>query len=316
MKRLWNILDLRSLPLSILAGCLTVAALMTGCPGPLSPGVIRTVDLTYGKGNVEIAGESGTYQLVDLKYDLVELEGTEENRPAVVMIHGGSFESGTKADEELLVQANALALAGYACFLIDYRLKGDNPPAPADWEPDASGFLFDALELRSAMHASFVDAKTALRYVRANAAALRVDPNRIVVWGESAGAFAALAAGLTGDNLFSSDGPGFPVPAENNPGVSTQTQAIIDCWGSASPVINAFDSSDPPVMIFHGTNDFTVGLSLAPAIEIRDACNEKGIPVAYYPISGEGHGAWEGEFDGKDLATLTVEFLATHNGTS
>ncbi len=285
--------------------------LMSGCPGPLSPGVIRTVDLVYGQGNVANTTEAG-YTLVDLKFDLVELEGVEENRPAVVMIHGGSFEGGTKEDENLLIQANALALEGYVCFLIDYRLKGDEPPAPKDWTPDTSEFLFDALDLRSAMHASFVDAKTAMRYVRANASSLRVEPNRIALWGESAGAFAALAAGLTGDALFSSDGEAFPVPAKNNPGVNARPEVIIDCWGSAAPVVNAFDPSDPPVMIFHGTNDFTVGISLAPALEIRDACNANGIPVAYYPISGESHGAWEGLFEGQDLATLTKQFLATY----
>jgi para-nitrobenzyl esterase len=288
------------------------AAVLCGCPGPLSPGVIRTSDLVYGRGNVTSSTDAGAFTVVELKYDLVELEGTGENRPAVIMIHGGSFESGTKTDEELVAQANALAQAGYVCFLIDYRLKGDGPPAPSDWQPDTSGFVFDALDLRAAIHAAFVDAKTAMRYVRANATSLRVDPNRIALWGESAGAFAALAAGLTNDELFSSDGPTYPAPAENNPGVSTRPQAIIDCWGSAAPVLNAFDSSDPPVMIFHGTNDFTVGLSLAPALEIRDACVSNSIPVSYYPISGEGHGAWDGEFDGKDLASLTTEFLETH----
>jgi len=293
---------------------LGLLACLCGCPGPLSPGVIRTADLVYGQGNVSGGAAPESYTVVDLKYDLVELEGTEENRPAVVMIHGGSFERGTKQDDRLLRQANALALAGYVCFLIDYRLKGDGPPAPDDWTPDTLGFIFDSLDIRAAMHAAFVDAKTAMRYVRANARALRVDPDRIAIWGESAGAFAALAAGITGDELFGDDGPGFPPPAANNPGVGTRPRAIVNCWGSAAPVINAFDSGDPPVMIFHGSNDFVVGLSLAPAIEIRDACLANGIPVAYYPISGAGHGAWEGEFDGKALDVLTVEFLATHMG--
>ena len=289
------------------------AALLAGCP-PLSPGVIRTSDLVYGKGNVQSEGDSGTFTLVDLKFDLIEKEGTEENRPAVLMIHGGSFESGSKTEERLVRQADALALAGYACFLIDYRLKGDNPPAPDDWSPDSISPVFEVLELREAIHASFVDAKVAMRYIRANAAALRVDPTRIAVWGESAGAFAALAVGLTENDLFTSDGPSFTVPPENNPDVSSRASAIVDCWGSAAPVVDEFDPSDPPVMIVHGTQDFTVGLALGPAIEIRDACVENGIPVSYYPIAGEGHGAWDGEVEGKNLATLTVEFLGQYLG--
>lgn len=287
-------------------------AVLSGCPPLLSPGVLRTQNLVYGKGNVESKTEAGIYNLTDLHFDLIEKEGTEEMRPAVLMIHGGSFESGSKDSENLIRQADALALAGYACFLIDYRLKGDKPPAPAAWTPDSDSPLFEVLDLREAMHAAFVDAKVAMRYIRANAEALRVDPARIAVWGESAGAFSALAVGLTGDDLFVNDGPGFTVPPENNPGTSTHASAIVDCWGSAAAVMDEFDASDPPVMIFHGTQDFTVGLALGPALDIRDACEENGIPVAYYPISGEGHGAWEGEYEGKGLAELTVAFLVEH----
>lgn len=292
-----------------------LAVLLGGCPPLLSPGVTRVQNLVYGQGYVADPSASGGYALKDLHFDLIEKDGVEENRPAVLMIHGGSFEEGTKEDEKLVRQADALALAGYVCFLIDYRLKGDNPAAPEGWTPDALSTTFNFLDLREAMHASFVDAKTAVRYLRANARSLRVDPNRIALWGESAGAFAALAAGLTDDDLFSNDGPGLTVPAGNNPGVSTRPKAIVDCWGNAAPVINAFDPSDPPVMIVHGTQDFTVGISLGPATDIRDACEENGIPVAYYPMTGEGHGAWEGLFDSRDLATLTKEFLATYVGT-
>lgn len=294
----------------VIAAALTLS--LCGCP-PLSPGVSRVQNLVYGTGYVA-ASSTGAFQQKDLLYDLIEMDSTADSRPAVLMIHGGRFERGSKEEEDLVRLADALALAGYACFLTDYRLKGDNPPAPDDWAPDADSPIFAALDLREALHAAFVDAKTAMRYIRANARSLRVDPGRIAILGTSAGAFAALAAGLTGDNLFSSDGPGFPVPEENNPGVSTRPAAIVDLWGSAAPVINAFDSSDPPIMIVHGSLDFTVGLSLGPAIEIRDKCIENNIPYAYYPIAGAEHGAWDAEVEGKKLAELTIDFLNTHLG--
>jgi len=296
---------MRHVKFAVVAVAAAVSLSLCGCP-PLSPGVSRVQDLVYGQGYV---GRGGSEELTDLYFDLIEMDSTEDNRPAVLMIHGGAFEEGDKAEERMVAQADALALEGYVCFLINYRLKGDNPPAPDDWAPDSDSPIYEVLDLREAVHASFVDAKTAMRYIRANAAALRIDPDRIAIWGESAGAFAALAAGLTGDNLFSSDGPGFEVPEANNPGVDTRPAAIVDLWGSAAPVINAFDSSDPPIMIFHGSLDFRVGLGLGPAVDIRNQCEENGIPFAYYPISGEGHGAWDGEVDGKDLATLTIEFL-------
>lgn len=281
------------------------AAVLAGCGSDLSSNVERTADVVYGYGYVS-AGE-GEYRLKPLRLDvLAPNDHPEPDKPALLMVHGGSFEEGTKTDEELVAVADAIATTGYVCFLIDYRLARHKPPAP-DW---LQKFTIPSTD---AMHAAFVDTKAALRYIRANAGEYGIDPDRIALWGESAGAIAALAAGLSGDDRFVTDGAGFPIPDENYPQTSMDATCIIDCWGTADFFLEEFDAGDPPIMVFHGSNDFTAGISLGPAINIRDKCEEFDIPYRYYPLWGEGHGAWEAEYDGKSLEALCLEFLATFN---
>lgn len=280
-----------------------ILSLCLGCPRKFSPNVTYATNLTYGSGYVSKAETEGEYQIKPLHFDLLapnDLPGIL--KPAVVMIHGGGFTGGSRADDDLLLVADRLAAQGYVCFLTDYRLLGDGPP-PAE---DFPKYDFPSPE---AVRAAIVDAKTALRYVRANAAAYEVDPGRIALFGESAGAVAALEAGLSSPVQYVDDGPDFPVPPENNPGVDSMPQAIIDCWGSADYFTDSFDASDPPIMIWHGTNDFMPGTFFTSALLIRDKCEEFGIPYRFYPLPGEGHGAWDAMYGGKDLSATILAFL-------
>lgn len=131
----------------------------------------------------------------------------------------GFVREGSRTDDGLLLVADRLASQGYVCFLTDYRLLGDGPP-PAENSPKSD------FPSPSAVRAAIVDAKTALRHVRANSALYEIDPDRIVLFGESAGAVAALAAGLSEPEEYADDGPDFPAPPENNPGVNPVPQAI------------------------------------------------------------------------------------------
>ncbi len=123
----------------------------------------------------------GTAGGVDLILDVVRPSDRPAPRPAVVVIHGGGLIQGSRWDHG--EAAIALALAGYATFTIEYRLfsqeDGANPwPAQLD------------------------DAQRAVRWVRANAAAYGVDPDRIGAFGFSSGGQLAafLATRETRDN--------------------------------------------------------------------------------------------------------------------
>jgi acetyl esterase/lipase len=91
--------------------------------------------------------------------------------PVVVMIHGGAFLSGDKAD---LAVWPELAAAGLAVVRVNYRLSGTNPwPAQAE------------------------DCLSAIVYLQRQGPALGLDPSRIVLWGQSAGAFLAVSTALS-----------------------------------------------------------------------------------------------------------------------
>lgn len=90
--------------------------------------------------------------------------------PAVVWIHGGAWISGNKTDVEPYLRI--LAAKGYTTISLDY------PIAPETTYP-----------------AAVEDLNKALGYITEHAAELRVDPNRIVLAGDSAGA--QLASQLT-----------------------------------------------------------------------------------------------------------------------
>jgi acetyl esterase/lipase len=102
--------------------------------------------------------------------------------PVVVFLHGGGWRLGSRhaagpayrgADPTPFEQ---VARAGIAVASIDYRLSGE-----AVWP------------------AQLHDAKAAVRWLRARAAELGIDPDRIASWGESAGGHLAELLGLATD---------------------------------------------------------------------------------------------------------------------
>lgn len=139
----------------------------------------------------------------------VQVPAGEGPFPAVVWIHGGGWLDGDRRYPPPTVPADllhgAVLGAGLALVSIDYRHSLE-APFPAQ------------------LH----DVKAAIRYVRTFADALGIDPDRIGVWGESAGGHLAALAGLVG--------PGTPQGAalEGTQGVGsgeTGVRAVVDWYG-------------------------------------------------------------------------------------
>ena len=118
--------------------------------------------------------------------DLYLPAGGGSARSAVLLIHGGGWVVGSRADYELI--AKSLAQAGMVAFSIDYRLaKAMNPVT--HWP------------------AQLVDVQLAVRFLRAHAAEFGIDPARIGALGDSAGGHLAVFLGVL-HSIAPGDEPG------------------------------------------------------------------------------------------------------------
>ena len=117
-----------------------------------------------------------------LELDLVLPDG-DGPFPVVVFLHGGGWRVGSRHTAGPMYRGasptpfEVVAQAGIAVASVDYRLSGE-----AVWP------------------AQLHDAKAAVRWLRARAAELGIDPDRIAAWGESAGGHLAELLGLTADD--------------------------------------------------------------------------------------------------------------------
>lgn len=290
---------------------LVAVLVLPGCPlfFPPPPTVRVVEDVAYAVGYVAPSADSSQYFLRELKMDVYSPRANDDTlKPALLLVHGGSFQGGSKRDEPIVEYAEYFAERGYIVFAIDYRLEGDFPPAPSGW---SSVLGFGTARLAAA-HAAIVDVKAAVRHVRARAADYGIDPNRIGVLGESAGAIAAVPAAVTPSSEFSSDGPDFPIPAFNNAGVSTRIQAYAHFWGNADHVLLSVSPADAPTMIVHGTEDTQFFTPFRAAERFQGALQLWRVPHVFYEAVGFAHGAWDYRAGNKDLKTLTREFFDEH----
>ena len=115
---------------------------------------------------------------VALRLDLYAPTGdTQADRPALVWVHGGGFSGGDKTNTVPVDVGQTFAKQGYVVVSINYRLLGSGCVA----NPGAPQCTIAAIE---AQH----DAQAAIRWLRARAGFLGIDPTRIGIGGESAGA--------------------------------------------------------------------------------------------------------------------------------
>lgn len=121
--------------------------------------------------------------------------------PVIISIHGGAFMFGDKADGQLTPMLEGLKY-GYAVVSINYRLSGEA--------------LFPK---------NIHDVKAAIRWVKANAATYKMNPDKIALWGGSAGGNLSALAGTSGDVKELEDlGLG-------NADQSSRVQAVVDWFG-------------------------------------------------------------------------------------
>lgn len=251
-------------------------------PPVVPEGVVFETDIAYREGNSK------------WKLDLAKPKiPSSTPQPAIVVIHGGGWQGGNKADPLFRSTALQYASRGYVCVSVNYRLTNE-------------GTVLDCI----------ADCKCAVRWLRANAAKYNVDPERIGAFGNSAGAHLVAVLGLTSKEAgLEGDGP-FQEQ-------SSLVQAVCCCatptdfvdWGKepskhalamlkqrfgaenfeesmriASPVTHASNKACP-FLIIHGTADKTVPVAQGDAL--NDTLKKVGAADAtYLRFDGAGHGVF------------------------
>jgi acetyl esterase/lipase len=262
--------------------------------------VQETTDIVYGSGLVQSGSASE-----DLKLDLYQPQQIAVPlpaiSPAIVLVHGGGFIDGDKAD--LTPLAQEYASLGYVVVSINYRLYGDLPPnsspGPADnFTPPPPGFdTFPDLQLGgNAINAAVQDADAAMAWVKNNAAAYHIDPNKIGIGGVSAG---AITAELVGYN----DSPPHITPT-----------VVLDFLGSMYGTQGVIHAGAPPAFMFHGNADTQVPFAGDQAV--ADQLTAVGVYHEFYVGQGIGHEldqtVFNLTFGNETLLEHNIEFLANH----
>jgi dienelactone hydrolase len=215
-----------------------------------------TSDIVYGTGAVQSPSVGDKNLLLDV-YEPTGV-GVPDLKPGFIIIHGGGFTSGDKT--EIPGMPNDYVSLGYVCVLINYRKVEDDPPTPG------------ATPVERARNAAVEDAADAVRWVKANAAALGIDPTRIAIGGISAGAITALFEGYS------------------ELGEDASVDAVVSFSGGLYGHENLIDEDDPPVIQIHGDTDHLVEYSLA--LDLASAASSAGAPLALHTLADVGHEAY------------------------
>ena len=247
-----------------------------------------------------------------LKLDRYTPQGDGTARPAIVVVHGGSWRAGDKGETMLsnTEWSRSFAVRGFVVYDVQYRL------APAARHPVP-------------MH----DVLCALAYVRAHADADGVDPERVVLIGRSAGAHLALLAAYRSREapcgtparavgVVALYGPtdlikGYEIPAD--PDLIDGRAALRDLLGGAPEQVRdryldaspqTWVASAVPTLLLHGAADQLVYPHHADDLSAR--LRESGVPVAYlrFPWSGHGFDMISAGVGGQIALAATERFIA------
>ena len=239
----------------------------------------------------------------DLKADVFVPPGEVKDAPAVLLVHGGGWRSGDRS--QLRGYGILLGRRGYVCVASEYRLV---PEAP--WP------------------AQIHDVKAALRWMRANATALGIDPDKIAIEGNSAGAhLALLAAGTPNRPEFEGDGGNAGVPTDVAAAIGVYAPTLF--WHQESerggvPIVALDEQGDaamaagasplrhisgqfPPTLLIHGTKD-TVVPPLA-SVRMYEELVAAKVPVELHMYADQPHAFDAAPEFGRQCAAEMLLFL-------
>jgi acetyl esterase/lipase len=243
----------------------------------------------------------------DLRCNVYTPPAASHNGAAVLLVHGGGWREGDRS--QLHGYGILLGRKGYTCVASEYRLTPE-----AKWP------------------AQIEDVKAALRWMRANAGRLNIDPARIAVEGNSAGAHLALVVAGT-PNLAAFEGSG------GNTGTDTGVAACIAIYpptdlrasgpfpaivdslfgagatqataAAASPITMA-TPGHPPAQLIHGSADELV--PIAESVRMYQALLDAGVPAELHTYAEQLHAFDAAPAFGRQCAEIMALFLDRYIG--
>lgn len=250
-----------------------------------------------------VAQRQETYKQVGdvtLRIDIFEPKQKVQGKkyPAIVFFFGGGWTGGSPA--QFYPHCEYLAGRGMVALAAEYRVKSRNGTTPAECVKDG---------------------KSAVRWIRAHAADLGIDPDRIAAGGGSAGGHVAAAVATA---------PGFEEAGEDA-SVSCRPSALVlfnpvfdngpqgfghdrvkEFFPAISPRHNLRPST-PPTIVFLGTEDKLIPVATAEAYQAQMQKNGDRCEIRLY--EGQPHGFFNYREANKDYYYRTLfetdKFLAS-----
>lgn len=310
---------MRAGPTSILAGACALAvgaALLGGC-GPTGTDS-DTLNPDVNSVNPELATLPDIPVVADIAYGADPLQALDAclpkreeeietasgdvlERAGVVLVHGGSWRRGDKADIAWRALCQWLASEGYVAFSLNYRLAPDHPyPAGID------------------------DVRAAVEWLREDEQLTRfdLDPERIGAFGGSAGGNLVSLLGTTGtgDTRVAAvaelsapiDLTGLAATDDFIPvQLSYLGCASYDDCPNAVPAspFYSIDPTDPPFFVAHSTDEM---IPLGQAEIFVAGLRAAGVPVDFVTVEGTRHAT---AMIDAELKRRILAFFDEHIGT-
>ncbi|NQU23919.1 MAG: alpha/beta hydrolase fold domain-containing protein [Candidatus Nealsonbacteria bacterium] len=212
---------------------------------------------------------------VELKMHIFEANDrdTETAAPAVVFFFGGGWTGGSP--KQFFPHCRYFASRGMVAMAAEYRIKSKHGTTPFECTADG---------------------KSAVRWIRANAKKLGIDPKQVVAGGGSAGGHVAACTGT----IQRHDEEKEDTSVSSTPDAMMLFNPVIDTtskgYGAAKVKGRETEISPahhvrkgiPPTIIFHGTADTTVPYENVERFD--KLMREAGNTCRLVPFDGKGHG--------------------------